>query len=128
MNLYKNKLNIFLKLKERRDFMPILTFRAVESEDIIKISKELIDELEALIKCPRDYFTIEVRNSTFIKDGVVDKWYPIIDVAWFDRGQEVQDKVAYIITNHLKNVGYDNVDVIFHKLIEKDYYENGEHF
>lgn len=108
--------------------MPILTLRAVKEEEAIKISKELIDELEALLKCPRDYFTIELRNSTFIKDGELTAGYPIVDVSWFDRGQKIQDKAAKIITNHIKNLGYETVDVIFHKLIEEAYYENGEHF
>lgn len=108
--------------------MPILTLRAVKEEESIKISKELIDELEALLKCPRDYFIIELKNSIFIKDGELTEAYPIVDVSWFDRGQEIQDKAAKIITNHIKNLGYETVDVIFHKLIEEAYYENGEHF
>lgn len=108
--------------------MPILTLRAVKEEEVLKISKELIDELEALLNCPRDYFTIELRNSTFIKDGKVCEGYPIVDVSWFDRGQELQDKAAEIITKHIKSFGYETVDVIFHKLIEEAYYENGKHF
>lgn len=108
--------------------MPILTFRAVKQDEIIKISKELIDELEQLLNCPRDYFTIELRNSTFIKDGKLCSGYPIVDVAWFDRGQELQDEVAKIINKHIKEFGYETVDIIFHKLNEEAYYENGKHF
>lgn len=108
--------------------MPILTLRAVKEEEIIKISTKVIDELEALLECPRDYFTIELKNSTFIKDGAISEGYPLVDLAWFDRGQELQDKAAKIITNHIKNLGYETVDVIFHKLSKEAYYENGEHF
>lgn len=108
--------------------MPILTLRAVKQEEALKFSKELIDELEGLLSCPRDYFTIELRNSTFIKDGQISEGYPIVDVSWFDRGQELQDKAAEIITKHIKEFGYETVDVIFHKLVEEAYYENGKHF
>ena len=108
--------------------MPILTLRAVKQEEAMKISRELIDELEGLLNCPRDYFTIELRNSIFIKDGAMTESYPIVDVAWFDRGQELQDKVAEIITRYIRSFGYETVDVIFHKLLEEAYYENGKHF
>lgn len=108
--------------------MPILTLRAVKEHEVISISRALIDELEELLECPRDYFTLELRRSTFIKDGDICNGYPIVDVSWFNRGQEIQDKVASIITRHIKELGYDTVDVIFHVLEEKSYYENGVHF
>ncbi|GAA0771143.1 DUF1904 domain-containing protein [Clostridium subterminale] len=108
--------------------MPILTLRAIKEDEVISISKKLIDELEDLLECPREYFTIELRNSTFVKDGEICNGYPIIDVSWFDRGQEVQDKAAEIITRYIKGLGHETVDVIFHVLQEKLYYENGVHF
>lgn len=108
--------------------MPILTMRAMESSKICSISKNLIDELEKLLKCPRDYFNIEVVNSTFIKDGEIVKGYPIVDISWFDRGQELQDMVAEIVTKYIHSCGYNDVDIIFHSLCENNYYENGKHF
>ncbi len=108
--------------------MPILTMKALSSDEVIKISKELVDELEATIKCPREYFTLEITNSTFVVDGEISKGYPIVDISWFDRGQEIQDEVAKIVTKHIGSLGYDTIDVIFHSLEEKRYYENGEHF
>ena len=33
--------------------------------------KKRIDELVEIIECPRDYFTIELINNTFIMDGEV---------------------------------------------------------
>lgn len=52
----------------------------------------------------------------------------MVDVFWFDRGQEIQDKAAKIITKHINSIGYKSVDVIFHPLDKMKYYENGEHF
>jgi len=108
--------------------MPQLKLSGVEVEKICSFSKNLIDELEAIINCPRSYFTIEHISSTFIADGSVSKSYPFVEVSWFDRGQEVQDKTALAITKAVQNSGYGNVDVIFTALQEKDYYENGSHF
>lgn len=108
--------------------MPIITLRSVKQHEVVNISRELVDELKELLDCPRDYFTLEIRNSTFIKDGDISEGYPIIDVTWFDREQELQDKVAKIITKHIKGLGYETVDIIFHLLNESSYYENGIHF
>jgi hypothetical protein len=108
--------------------MPQVKIKGVEEKEICLVSKELVDELQELLQCPRNYFVLERINSTFIMDGNYVKAYPIIEVAWFDRGQELQDEVAKIITKHIQNLGYTEVDVIFTLLEEKNYYENGKHF
>lgn len=108
--------------------MPMLKFKAIETESVCKISKKLIDELQDLIQCPRDYFSLAIDKSVYINDGEIVKGEPIVEVSWFDRGQEVQDKAAKIITKYVNLAGYQNVDVIFFVLDESKYYENGEHF
>ncbi len=108
--------------------MPALRFRAIDMNKALSISKLMIDDLQELIQCPREYFSIEVVNSSFIMDEKVVEGLPAVDVLWFDRGQEVQDKAAMIITKHINLLGYKNVDVIFQALEKSRYYENGEHF
>lgn len=108
--------------------MPMLKFKAIETESVRKISKKLIDELQDLIQCPRDYFSLAIDQSVYINDGEIVKGEPMVEVSWFDRGQEVQDKAAKIITKYVNLAGYKNVDVIFFVLDESKYYENGEHF
>ena len=108
--------------------MPALKFKAIDSKAVCNISKPLVDELQGTIQCPRDYFTIEIVQSTYIFDGELVEGPPIVEVYWFDRGQEVQDRVAKIITKYVNSIGYKNLDVIFNKLEESNYYENGEHF
>ncbi|MCB2289697.1 DUF1904 domain-containing protein [Clostridium sp. CS001] len=108
--------------------MPQLKLRGVEVKDICKISGDMVQEMQELLECPKNYFTLECINSTFIMDGEIVKTCPIIEVAWFDRGQEVQDAMAKIITKHIHSAGYKDVDVIFSVLEESKYYENGEHF
>ncbi|MEL7649112.1 MAG: DUF1904 family protein [Sedimentibacter sp.] len=108
--------------------MPALRFRAIDASKILEISKELTDELQELIQCPRSYFTLEVVQSRFITDGQFVEGPASVDVFWFDRGQEIQDKTAEIITRYINSSGYESVDIIFHTLEENRYYENGEHF
>ncbi|GAA0124563.1 MULTISPECIES: DUF1904 family protein [Clostridium] len=108
--------------------MPMLKIRGIEEEKILEVSTELINELEKIIKCPRDYFSIELVKSTYIMDGEKVKAPNIIEVSWFDRGQDIQDKVAKSITKHFKTEAMPCLDIIFHNLNEERYYENGEHF
>lgn len=108
--------------------MPALRLKSIDYKRVLANSKTLIDELKKLIQCPRDYFSIEVAPSSFIKDGEFVDGPPEVEVFWFDRGQEVQDKSAKIITKYINSIGYESVDVIFHTLEESRYYENGEHF
>jgi len=108
--------------------MPQIKIRGVEVNDICSLSKKLIDELEEIIECPRSYFTIEHVPATFIADGDIVKAYPFVEVSWFDRGQEIQDKTALSITKAVQGAGYENVDIVFTILKENDYYENGSHF
>lgn len=107
--------------------MPMLKFRGIEKSEVIKESKVLVDKLAEVINCPRDYFTLELSNSEYIFDGETSLAPSIIEVSWFDRGQEVQDKVAKIITDFFKG-DREYLEVFFNRLEEKAYYENGEHF
>lgn len=108
--------------------MPILKFKAIETEKICDISKDLVDELELIVKCPRSYFTLEVMQSVYISDGAFVAGSPVVEVAWFDRGQEVRDKFAECVTKFVNSAGYNDVDVIFINLEKNYYYENGKHF
>lgn len=108
--------------------MPQLKFRGIKKQSLINISTPLLEELVELIGSPEDYFTFEYIQTDFIFKGKEVEGYPFVEMAWFDRGQEIKDKVAQLITKHLKQEGYSDVDIFFTKLEEKSYYENGEHF
>ena len=108
--------------------MPIIKIKGIGVKQALNISKDLIDELELILKCPRDYFNLSLETPIHIKDREIVDGYPLIEVLWFERSQEIQDKVAQSITKHVNLVGYENVDVIFHELKKENYYENGEHF
>lgn len=96
-------------------------------KEVQKISTQMLNELEEIIGCPRDYFRIELVDSTLIRDGDIVAGCPLVQVNWFDRGQEVQDKVALSITNTIQNAGYEQVEIFFIVLERDKYYENGIH-
>jgi hypothetical protein len=108
--------------------MPQLIIKGMEHEEIKKISKPLVDELHRIIGCPRDYFTIEAVNSIFIMDGEQQSINPLVQVNWFDRGQQVQDQVAAALYRHIAGVGYGQVETFFVALRESSYYENEKHY
>ena len=43
---------------------------------------------------PKRLFWNRMYKSVAIRDGKIADVYPFVEVAWFDRGQEVQDTVA----------------------------------
>lgn len=106
--------------------MPHIMIKGMNVVDVQEISKSMIDELEIIIDCPREYFTLEVVESTFIVDGEILSKDPFVQVNWFDRGQEVQDKTAAAITEHICSAGYENVEMFFIVLDRNKYYENGK--
>ncbi|MEG6586112.1 DUF1904 domain-containing protein [Dendrosporobacter sp. 1207_IL3150] len=108
--------------------MPQLIIRGMEKNLIKKMSKQLVDELTTIIGCPRDYFTIEAVNSTFVYDGEEVSGSPIVQVNWFDRGQSVQDQAAAVIDRNIRALGHDQVEIYFITLSEEKYYENGQHY
>ncbi len=109
--------------------MPHLRFRGIKKEELIEISKELVDELSPIIDCPRDWFTLEHISTEFIFDGSESKGYPFIEVLWFDRGQDIKDKVSNIIHSKIKPFYKDSdICTTFTALDGKNYYENNKSF
>jgi len=108
--------------------MPQLRFHGVEKNKLTSFSKQLVDELAELIKCPRDHFVLELIQSNYIFDGGEISGYPFVEFAWFDRGLEVQDSAGKIVTEFIQNAGYPEVEVVFTVYKERNYYENGQHY
>lgn len=103
--------------------MPFLRFRAVEEEKVAVISKNLVDELQSLIGCPREAFSLEAVHSTFVKDGEIIKGTPFVEVTWFDKGPDIQNNFVEILTENLSKVDIQNFRVLFYPLDDKRYYK-----
>ncbi|MDO5294873.1 MAG: DUF1904 domain-containing protein [bacterium] len=109
--------------------MPQIKVRGINENELCKISEKMIDQLVEAVQCPRDYFEIECIKSVAIRNGKIAEVYPFVEVSWFDRGQTVQDMVAKIITNIIREeLNIESMDLAFTVFEKEKYYENGEHF
>ena len=109
--------------------MPQIKVRGINENELCKISEKMIDQLVGAVQCPRDYFEIECIKSVAIRNGKIAEVYPFVEVSWFDRGQTVQDMVAKIITNIIREeLKIESMDLAFTVFEKEKYYENGEHF
>lgn len=108
--------------------MPRITTHAIPLEVVRKASRGLVDELEALLKIPREHFAIQVREDPHIQDGEVVSGLPFVEVALFDRGPETEDRIARLVTRHLQEAGCPHLDLYLVRLERPRYYEDGEPF
>ncbi|MFC9601790.1 DUF1904 family protein [Peribacillus butanolivorans] len=106
--------------------MPHLVIRGVSIEEMKRISKPLVRELAEICECGTDNFTFEVPHSTFLFDGEEIPAFPLIEVKWFERGQETRDRLAQSITKQIVSTGVGEVEVVFIPFFESAYYINGE--
>lgn len=109
--------------------MPHIRVRAVAKEKVQELSRALIPELSKALNSPEDNFTLEAVGSDFFFEGKPSAAYPFIEVLWFERPQELKDRAAAVITNHIKALTMAaDVIVVFQVLDKESYYENGAHF
>lgn len=110
--------------------MPFLRFHFVEAVQLAEVSREMTDRLVKTIGCPRDHIVLEVIHSDYIVDGEIkggNNW-PFVEVDYFERPREIQDAVALIVSESLKEAGYPDCDVYFRYLSAENYYENGKSY
>jgi hypothetical protein len=108
--------------------MPHLIIRGVSIDQVKTISTSLVQELADLCSCGPDNFTLEMVKSTYVFDGNEVPGYPFIEVKWFERGLEIQDQFANIITKNIQALGIPEVEVAFSTFLESAYYLNGKSF
>lgn len=109
--------------------MPHIRIRALSETTVQKLSLELPKELAEMLQTSIDNFTIEKVATQFYKDGAPIEGGPMIEVLWFDRGQEMKNSCAKRITELVqKHTNADFIAVVFTALPKDSYFENGEHF
>ncbi|MBP1157400.1 MULTISPECIES: DUF1904 family protein [unclassified Paenibacillus] len=106
--------------------MPHIIVRGVPVEQMCLISKTLVEDLAVVCECGTDNFMIECIHTTSVFDGEIVESYPFIEVAWFERGQSIRDRVAQTITMHVRSLGIPEVEIAFIAYREDSYYINGE--
>lgn len=107
--------------------MPRIRTTGIPTETLLALRGPLFTELETLLQVPRAYLVLLSSGDTPLPEPG-EEVVPFVEVAWFDRGLEVQDRVAEALTRHLKEAGCAAPDVVFLKLERRAYYEDGQHF
>ncbi|RAP74962.1 DUF1904 family protein [Paenibacillus montanisoli] len=105
--------------------MPQLSVRGVETSVLAKVSGQLIEDMARICSCGTDNFTIDALQTVSVFGGGTAPTYPFVEIAWFDRGQAVQDELARAVTAHLNGAGVAEVEVAFKVYKESAYYING---
>ncbi len=117
--------------------MPNFKISGLDVPKVKKMSSLLSKELANVIECPVDWVTFStdcLSNGNIFCDGKLLEDTVFIHVEWFDRGRDVKNKVAKIITEGIMDKRQtefskiETVDIIFVDLDKSNYYENGEHF
>ncbi|UVI31116.1 DUF1904 domain-containing protein [Paenibacillus spongiae] len=106
--------------------MPQLTVRGMALDRIASISGPLVHELAEICGCGTDNFTIDLMQVISVFEGQQTETYPFIEVAWFERGPAVRDRLADAITRHVRKAGVAEVEVAFKVYSEDAYYINGQ--
>lgn len=109
--------------------MPYIRVTSMSEDQVKKLSLSLAKKLAPIMSTDEDNFTIERISSQFFRSGNLVQENPLIEIFWFDRGQEVQNQSALKVTEIVKQIcDSEYVTVIFTPWAKTAYYENGKHF
>lgn len=109
--------------------MPHIRFRALKEDQVRQLSTDLCPALASVIQTSEDNFSFELVGTQFFTQGKLVESYPLVEVLWFARTQEIQDQCARLITEKVKAMtNAEDVVVVFSVLEKSAYYENGKHF
>lgn len=103
--------------------MPQLIFKGVKKEDVQSLSMSLLAPLCEIASAPPHYFTFECVENTFFKEGRCWDVYPLVEIIQFDRGVEVETKMAETVANHVKALGYPTCELFFTYVVRDRYFE-----
>lgn len=104
--------------------MPQVIVKNTTENQLKSIGDTLISQLAIAMDCPKSHLMLEWVPTHYIQHSEASE-YPLIEVIWFDRGQEIKNKSAKIITHLIQSLGYPDVEVYFTPLERENYFENG---
>lgn len=108
--------------------MPLLVVRGIDANRMKTISTSLVEKLAMICECEIDNFTIECLHTTAVFNGEIVDSYPFIEIAWFERGQEIRDQFAKAVSDSVMTLGIEEVELAFTTYREDSYYINGRRF
>lgn len=109
--------------------MPHIRISNLDKEKAIKFSKDLAHIVSTISETPTEYIKVFHTNYNCILNyGFKETSFPIIDIYWMPRKQEICDNVARFITDYFKTHGYSFVQITFTEFSGNLFFENGQHY
>lgn len=103
--------------------MPQLIFKGVKRDHVKELSATLVGELSKISSTPEEWFTFECVENPYFSKGKEFAMYPLIEIIQFDRGLEVEEKIAKYIGAEVKKLGYETCELYFIDVFKNRYYE-----
>jgi len=106
--------------------MPHLLFRGIGPERLRPIAEPLAAQLAAICDCGTDNFTMDCFPTVAVYGGEGDRSFPFVEVAWFERGDDVRGRFAAAVTQQLSSLGLSGIEIGFRTFREDSYYIDGK--
>lgn len=103
--------------------MPQIVFKSLNPDQVRTLSSGLLEQLADISQTPHDYFRFELNQSRYFFKGQEVESYPLVEVIQFDRGKEVEGKMARTIQAAILALGYQECEVYFTHVTADNYYE-----
>ena len=86
--------------------MPQIIVKGVNSREMPKMAWNVPQNWRIYANAHSDWFVFDHINSDFYDmNGKTEHW-PVVQVWWFERPQEMQDEAAKCLNNYVKAIGY----------------------
>ncbi|WP_127530602.1 DUF1904 family protein [Paenibacillus kobensis] len=106
--------------------MPHLLFRGIQPESLRQIAEPLAVQLAEICSCGTDNFTMDCFQTTAVYGGEGAHSFPFVEVAWFERGDDVRSRFASAVTQQLSGLGLTGIEIGFRTYREDSYYIDGK--
>lgn len=107
--------------------MPTLRFHGVPQDKVLGFSEQLIKDLAVEFETGEDNISFEVIPSVFIRGGKTDeKPYPMVEIVAFERSEVIESQAAQIVTDALRDAGYEYAEVFYIHTERQSYFCDGE--
>lgn len=102
--------------------MPYIKISGVPKEELIKMSKDLVDIVEKEIGVDREKIRLFYSPDIELRDGYEVKEKVIVNVDWMPRPQELCDKMAELYREYFFKAGYKGLKMYFTEFVKEKYY------
>lgn len=103
--------------------MPQLIFKGMPEQWVAEQAPQMIPSLAKIVGCPADWFALEWCPSTFYTNAGKEERHPVVQVWWFERLAEIQQKTASYLGETMIKSGLPSAQITFHPFSRSGYYE-----